>query len=358
MMKETDKITYMRRALELAKQGLYTTGSNPRVGCVIVHNGKVVGEGWHQRDGEKHAEAIALSQASEASAGATALVTLEPCCHTGKQPPCTKAIIDAGIAKVIVAAKDPNPRVAGKGIQQLEKAGITVESGLLAEESQALNIGFHKRMTTGYPWLRLKIALSLDGKIAAADGSSQWITGSQARADTMHWRARAQAIITARGTVAADNPRMTARNLEQDVQQPHPIILDSRLRLPTDASVLQKEATLISCLTADEKKYHPLVKHVTCTEKDGHVDLKQLHKWLATREYNEVHVEAGAQLSGALLQQGLVDELLVYQAPVLLGHKGISAFVLPINSINEKYSLQLIEQLKVGNDHRFRYLPK
>lgn len=356
-MKNTDNISYMRRALQLAQQGLYTTRSNPRVGCVIVRDGEVIGEGWHKNDGEQHAETIALAQAGATSAGATAVVTLEPCCHTGKQPPCTNALIDAGIKQVIIATQDPNPQVAGQGIEQLKKAGIKVESGLLAEESQALNPGFHKRMTTGHPWIRLKIALSLDGKIAAADGSSQWITGQQARADTMHWRARAQAIITTRATVASDNPRMTARGLHQAVQQPQPIILDSQLRLPTDTAILQQESTLVSCRAANPSKYHSLVQHVVCAGKDQRIDLKQLQQWLADQQYNEVHIEAGAQLSGAVLQQGLVDELLIYQAPLLLGHSGISAFQLPIASISDQFPLQLIEQRAIGDDWRFRYLP-
>ena len=356
---KTDAIAvhHMRRALELAHKGLYTTGSNPRVGCLLVNaDNQIVGEGWHKQDGDLHAEAMALSQAGTASRGTHAYVTLEPCCHQGKQPACSQALIDAGVCRVTIAAGDPNPQVAGDGIRQLQQAGIKVAQGLLAAESIALNPGFHQRMLIGMPWVRLKIAMSLDGKIAAADGSSQWITSEQARADTMHWRARAQAIVTGRGTVEHDSPQLTARGIQQPIDQPQPIILDSQLRLAPDIPLLCRSATLVSCKKADSNRYHPQLQHLQCSTNERSIDLPTLVKWLSQQGYNEVHLEAGAQLSGSFLEQQLVNELLVYQAPTLLGNKGLDAFVMSSERLSEQYRLQLIEQRRIGKDWRLRFI--
>ena len=349
-------IHHMRYALELARKGLYTTGSNPRVGCLLVNaDNQIVGEGWHKQDGDLHAEAMALAQAGVASRGAHAYVTLEPCCHQGKQPPCSQALIDAGVSSITIAAGDPNPQVAGEGIRRLQQAGIKVTQGLLAAESLALNPGFHQRMQTGIPWIRLKIAISLDGKIAAADGSSQWITDEQARTDAMHWRARAQAIVTGRSTVEHDAPRLTARGIQQPVHQPHPIILDSQLRLTPSIPLLCQPATLVSCKKADSNRYHPHLQHLHCPTKERAIHLPTLVQWLGQQGYNEVHLEAGAQLSGAFLQQQLVHELLIYQAPTLLGNKGLDAFAMSIERITDQCKLTLIEQRPIGRDWRLRF---
>lgn len=318
-----DDHTYMQRALTLATLA-QEASPNPRVGCVLVKDGRVLAEGYTQRAGGMHAEIHALEQArlaGESAQGATAYVTLEPCAHFGRTPPCARSLIHARLGRVVVAVEDPNPLVAGKGLQMLRDAGIDVRCGLLAQEARATNIGFFSRMLRGRPWVRLKLAASLDGRIALPNGVSQWITGAAARQDAHQWRAHACAVLTGIGTVLADNPQLTARGVPAK-RQPLKIILDSQLRLPPQAHVLDGQPPLLvhaqsggapSWLTARG------VQVLALPGAGGQVDLPGLLVALAQQGINELHVEAGGRLSGAFMQAGLVDELLVYQAGVLLG---------------------------------------
>jgi diaminohydroxyphosphoribosylaminopyrimidine deaminase/5-amino-6-(5-phosphoribosylamino)uracil reductase len=319
---------FMARALQLAERGLYTTSPNPRVGCVLVRDGAIIGEGWHEKAGEPHAEINALSSvASIVGAGgtarnATAYVTLEPCSHHGLTPPCADALIDARVSRVMVAMQDPNPLVAGQGIARLRAAGIVVESGLLENEARELNIGFVSRMTRGRPWLRLKVAMSLDGKTALANGQSQWITGPDARRHAHGWRARSCAMLTGIGTVRDDNPRLTVRDIDTP-RQPLRIVVDSRLDISPDAAILKGGNCLIACAVENSEKAARLralgAEIVVLPNAQGKVDLPALMQELGRRGINEVMVEAGFKLNGSLLRENCVDELLIYQAPVLLG---------------------------------------
>jgi diaminohydroxyphosphoribosylaminopyrimidine deaminase/5-amino-6-(5-phosphoribosylamino)uracil reductase len=347
----------MARALALAEQGLATTTPNPRVGCVIVRDGAIVGEGWHRRAGEPHAEALALAVALDAARGATAYVTLEPCTHFGRTPPCADALIAAGIKRVVAAMEDPNPNVAGRGLDKLRTAGIVVDCGLLADEARELNIGFISRMTQNRPWVRLKAAASLDGKIALKNGVSQWITGTEARADGHRWRARTCAILTGIGTVKADDPQLTVRNIPCE-RQPLRILLDPQLEVSPTARILQGTPTLVVTAIADnDARARQLAEFghgiLTLPSSDGCIDLPALMRELAARELNEIHAEAGATLNGALLAAGCVDELLLYLAPVIVGDTARGMFDLPtLTALDEAAQFEIRECVNVGRDLR------
>ncbi len=322
MLSANDSV-WMAQALHLAERGLYSTSPNPRVGCVLVKDGKLLAEGWHQRAGEPHAEVHALSVAGAAAKGATAYVTLEPCSHHGRTPPCADALIAAGVARVVVAMQDPNPQVAGQGLARLRAAGIEVECGLMESVARELNIGFVTRMTLGMPWVRSKIAMSLDGRTALNNGVSQWITGAAARRDGHHNRARSCAVLTGIGTVLADDAQLTVREVET-TRQPLRVVLDSALRIPHTARILGEGVLVYTAKSdPDPEKIAALEKTgalvVVLPAGNGQVDLTACFKDLAARGCNEVLVEAGRTLNGALLQAGLIDELIIYLAPKLLG---------------------------------------
>jgi diaminohydroxyphosphoribosylaminopyrimidine deaminase/5-amino-6-(5-phosphoribosylamino)uracil reductase len=320
MMSAADS-QWMARALQLAAQGLNTTSPNPRVGCVLVKGDEIIGEGWHRRAGEPHAEVHALRAAGKKARGATAYVTLEPCNHHGRTPPCADALIAAGVARVVCAMQDPNPQVAGQGFARLRAAGIEVESGLMETAARELNIGFVSRMTRGTPWVRSKVAASLDGRTALADGTSQWITGEAARQDVQQWRARSCVVLTGIGTVLADDPQLNVR-IDTE-RQPLRVVLDSALRMSPTARMLQSGKVLICTASQDAGKRTALERQgaevLLLADATGQVNLPAVLRELARRGSNEVLVEAGRELNGALLQAGLVDELVLYLAPQLLG---------------------------------------
>ncbi len=347
----------MARALRLARSGLWTTDPNPRVGCVLCVGETVVGCGWHRAAGEPHAEVLALREAGARARGATAYLTLEPCSHVGRTPPCADALIEAGVAEVVIAMTDPDPRVSGRGLQRLRAAGIRVRSGLMGEAARELNIGFISRHERGRPWLRVKLAVSLDGFTAGADGRSQWITGSAARADGQRWRARASAILTGIDTVLADNPRLDVR-LDGADRQPLRIIVDSRARLPREARLLHcgGKVAVASTRPAPWQRDGVVWRQLPAAA-DGRVALGALMNWLAEMELNEVHVESGPTLAGALTAAGLVDELLVYQAPVVIG-RGTPMLALPgMENFDQRLHLQVIDQRRLGVDQRLRLRP-
>jgi len=351
----------MGRALELAARGRYTTDPNPCVGCVLVRDEVVVGEGWHVRAGGPHAEIIALREAGDRAAGATAYVTLEPCCHHGRTPPCTGALIAAGVRRVVAAMQDPNPRVAGAGLDALQAAGIEVRTGVMAAEAERLNPGFVMRMRQGRPWVRCKLAMSLDGRTAMASGESRWITGEDARRDVHRWRARSSAIMTGVGTVLADDPSLTVRLEESEDgsrQQPLRIILDTHLRIPPDARLLRLPGeTLILAGIPDRQREARLegrgVSVVTLPMDGSRLDLAAVMAYLGRMEINEVHLEAGATLSGALLAAGRIDELLVYLAPHLMGDAARGLFCLPeLERMEQRIGLSISDIRAVGRDWR------
>ena len=351
----------MTRALRLARRGLYSTTPNPRVGCVLAQQGQVVAEGWHLRAGEPHAEIHALREAGAAAAGATAYVTLEPCSHQGRTGPCAQALIDAGVGAVIVATRDPNPRVAGQGIAMLRAAGIETCEGLLSDEARALNVGFFSRMLRGRPWVRVKLAQSLDGRTALKDGSSAWITGTAARQDVQRWRARACAVLTGLGTVQRDNPSLNVR-LPRVQRQPLRVIADSRWQTPAAARTLHLPGATLVAGRADVPVPAALEAVTEClplASDGGRVDLAALLEALADRELNEVHVEAGAGLAGALLEARLMDELLLYQAPVVLGSDALPTLAIKGPSqMQDRQHFALEEQVMVGEDLRIRLRPQ
>ena len=320
---------YMQRAIELARRGWYTAKPNPRVGCVILAGTRIIGDGWHARAGEPHAERNALADAEARGfdvKGATAYVTLEPCAHTGRTPPCTQALIEAGIERVVVGAQDPNPSVDGQGIDALRAAGIDVVTGVLAERCAALNAGFNQRMTSHRPRVRVKLAMSLDGRTAAADGTSQWITGETAREDVHRLRAESGAVMIGRGTCVADDPSLTVR-LPGEWDQPLRVVLDSQLAMATDAKMFcQSGETLVFTASDDEDKTGALEEAGARVARVGGdstgLDLARVLGVLAEREINDVLVEAGPTLAGALTQAGLVDEYIIYMAPQLIGDTG------------------------------------
>lgn len=348
----------MARALQLAARGLYTTTPNPRVGCVIVKDGAVIGEGWHQRTGEPHAEVHALAVAGAGARGATAYVSLEPCSHHGRTPPCSEALIRAGVARVVAAMRDPNPVVAGDGIGMLTLAGIQAEVGLLEADARALNAGFISRMSRQRPWVRVKTAATLDGKTALANGQSQWITGAAARTDVQRLRAQACAILTGSGTVLADDPRMTVREFDIG-RQPLRVVVDSTLRTPPAAAILP---ALIACHHADTIKRAALeaagAEIVELPGANGRVDLAALLAALAQRGINEVHVEAGAGLNGALLAAGLVDEWIAYVAPMAVGDTARGLFAhAPLAALTDAARFQLTDVRQIGGDLRLALRP-
>jgi diaminohydroxyphosphoribosylaminopyrimidine deaminase/5-amino-6-(5-phosphoribosylamino)uracil reductase len=352
---------YMTQALRLAERGLCTTMPNPRVGCVIVKDGAIVGEGWHARAGEPHAEVFALRQAGVRAQGADVYVTLEPCSHFGRTPPCARALLDAGVRRVVAAMEDPNPRVSGNGLRVLREGGIDAAAGLMEAESRKLNPGFIARMTRGLPWVTIKVAASLDGRTALSNGASKWITGAAARSDVQHQRARSCAILTGIGTVLADDPQMTVREFGIG-RQPLRVVVDSRLRMPADAVILQGGNTLVACLAGQETRAHALralgVEVLELPEAGGHVCLASLMRELARREINEVLVESGATLNGALLREALADELLLYYAPALLGGDARGMFDFPpLAAMAQRINLQVLGVDRVGEDIRIRARP-
>jgi diaminohydroxyphosphoribosylaminopyrimidine deaminase/5-amino-6-(5-phosphoribosylamino)uracil reductase len=339
----------MRRALALAEKGLYTATPNPRVGCVLVKDERVVGEGWHEKAGAPHAEANALVQASAAARGATAYVTLEPCNHHGRTPPCAEALVKARVARVVAAMRDPNPQSA-KGGDALAAAGVHFESGLLEEEARELNIGFVSRMTRGRPWVRLKVAATLDGRTALANGKSQWITGPEARTDGHRWRARACAIATGAGTVRADDPQLTVRDVDTP-RQPLRVVIDSHLETPPRARVLQGEQALVFAAVAG--KSLPNAEVVSLPNAQGKVDLAKMLAELARRGVNELHVEGGFKLNGSLVREGCVDEFLIYLNPSLLGDSAQGMVNLAeMSSLDERVALKIRSVDRVGEDLR------
>jgi diaminohydroxyphosphoribosylaminopyrimidine deaminase/5-amino-6-(5-phosphoribosylamino)uracil reductase len=339
----------MRRALTLAERGLYTATPNPRVGCVLTQGERIVGEGWHEKAGAPHAEANALVQASAAAKGATAYVSLEPCNHHGKTPPCADALIRAGVVRVVAAMRDPNPQ-SKKGGEALAAAGIRFEHGLMEEEARELNIGFVSRMARGRPWVRMKIAATLDGRTALANGKSQWITGSEARKDGHHWRARACAIATGGGTVKADNPRLTVREFET-TRQPLRVVIDSHVETPPQARILQGEKVLLFAAVAG--KTLPNAEIVVMPNAGGKVDLKKMLGELGRRGVNELHVEGGFKLNGSLVREGCVDEFLIYMNPSLLGDSAQGMVNLAeITALDQRVALKLRSVERIGDDLR------
>lgn len=345
MSTDTD---FMQRCFQLAELGRHTCRPNPAVGCIIAHGSSVVGEGWHQVAGQAHAEVMALRQAGERARGATAYVSLEPCAHQGRTGPCAEALLRAGVAEVVYGMQDPNPLVAGKGLQILRDAGIRVRGPLLEAQAQQVNPGFNKRMRAGLPWVRCKLGMSLDGRTAMASGESQWITGPEARLDVQRWRARSCAILTGSGTVLADNPQLNVRLPDYRGPQPLRVVLDSKARVPASATLRSDGGPL---LLATAREF---------PGADGRIDLKALLHHLAREQHcNEVLVEAGPVLSGALLQAGLVDELLVYMAPSLLGHEGRPMALLPgLEQLSQRVRLRFADVAMLGKDCRIRALPE
>jgi diaminohydroxyphosphoribosylaminopyrimidine deaminase/5-amino-6-(5-phosphoribosylamino)uracil reductase len=349
----------MARALRLARRGLCTTDPNPRVGCVIADGDRIVGQGWHEAAGGAHAEIAALNDAAEPVRGMTAYVTLEPCSFHGRTPPCTDALIDAGIARVVVPAEDPNERVAGSGLQKLRDAGIRVDSGLMVLQAGELNPGFLKRMKTGRPWVRVKNAVSLDGRIGLQNGDSKWITGDAARADVQRWRARSSAILTGIGTVLADDPEMKAR-VTGAVKQPLRVVADSHWRIPRTAKLLEDAGSVLVAGRGDAPRdlLGSGAQCVSCETTEAGIDLEFLLDDLGRRELNEVQVEAGSRLCGSLLARGLVDEILLYMAPVMLGDGGPGPFSFgPLDSMTDRAHFSLLETVRVGDDTRLRLKP-
>jgi diaminohydroxyphosphoribosylaminopyrimidine deaminase/5-amino-6-(5-phosphoribosylamino)uracil reductase len=340
----------MRRALALAERGLYTATPNPRVGCVLTQGERIVGEGWHEKAGAPHAEALALAAAGAAASGATAYVTLEPCNHHGRTPPCADALAAAGIARVVAAMRDPNP-VAARGAERLAEAGVRFEQGLLESEARELNIGFVSRVTRGRPWVRMKIAATLDGRTALANGKSQWITGAEARRDGHLWRARACALLTGIGTVRADDPRLTVREVDTP-RQPLRVVVDSRLETPPGARVLEGGNVLLFYGDTANKP-PPGVEAVALPDARGKVDLRAMLAELGRRGVNELHVEAGFKLNGSLVREGCVDELLIYQSPSVLGDSAQGMFDLPpVAALDERVRLTLRSIDRIGEDLR------
>ncbi|WP_172588009.1 bifunctional diaminohydroxyphosphoribosylaminopyrimidine deaminase/5-amino-6-(5-phosphoribosylamino)uracil reductase RibD [Shewanella xiamenensis] len=358
----------MSRAIQLARKGFYTTRPNPSVGCVIVKDNQIIGEGYHQKAGEPHAEVHALRMAGELARGATAYVTLEPCSHYGRTPPCALALINIGVKRVVVAVEDPNPQVGGRGIQMLRDAGIQVDVGLHRDEAYALNLGFMKRMESGLPWVTVKLAASLDGKTALSNGVSKWITGPEARRDVQRLRLRACAIVTGIETVLADDPSLNVRYSElgslnsllseAQILQPLRVILDSRCRMPIKAALLAIESPILLVST---EPYSPafmaqLPSHVTCLQLpaiDGRISLPTLLSYLG-KNCNQVLIEAGATLAGAFIGAGLADELVLYQAMKILGAQGRNLLELPdYQMMADIPTLKLVDERKVGADTRF-----
>jgi diaminohydroxyphosphoribosylaminopyrimidine deaminase / 5-amino-6-(5-phosphoribosylamino)uracil reductase len=352
----------MARALRLAQRGAYTTRPNPMVGCVIARGDEVVGEGWHQRKGGPHAEVFALEAAGERAKGATAYVTLEPCAHTGSTGPCADALIAAGVIRVVGAMRDPFPQVDGAGFERLQAAGIAVETGLMETQARALNRGFLSRIERGRPWLRIKLATSIDGRSALASGESKWISGEPARLDVQRWRARAGALLTGAGTVLIDDPQLTVR-MEEDADfiPPLRVVLDPGLATVARGRIREGDAPTLYIHAPDARMPHGLenVDHVHVDVREGRFDLHAVLKILVERRINEVQVEAGATLAGAFLTAGLVDELLLYVAPVLLGERARPMFDgLHIDAMTERFGMKIVETRRLGADVRVLLAPE
>jgi diaminohydroxyphosphoribosylaminopyrimidine deaminase/5-amino-6-(5-phosphoribosylamino)uracil reductase len=344
----------MRHALALAENGLFTTTPNPRVGCVIVRDGTVVAEGWHEKAGEPHAEALALSRAGALAEGATVYVNLEPCSHYGRTPPCAAALIKAKVARVVAALRDPNPQAA-RGGEALVASGIRFEHGLLEREARELNLGFLSRVQRGRPWVRLKIAATLDGRTALSSGASQWITGPQARSDGHRWRARACAVLTGIGTVTADDPQLTVRDVVTP-RQPLRIIVDSRLETPRDAKILQGPKVLIFAAKPGPAPENAEV--VVLPNAQGKVELPRMLEELGRRGINELHVEAGFRFNGSLVREGCVDEFLVYLNPSFLGEGAQGMLELPpISALDDRLKLKTLSLDRLGDDVRLLMRP-
>lgn len=359
-MSDAIDAAFMARALKLAEHGIYTTDPNPHVGCVLVKSGEVIAEGWTQRAGCDHAEIDALRKTADVR-GATAYVTLEPCSHHGRTGPCCDALIAAGISRVVVAMSDPNPLVAGRGLQRMREAGIEVKTGVLQAEAEKLNRGFFKRMTHGLPWIRSKLAMSLDGRTALASGASQWITSAQSRQDVQRWRAASSAIVTGIDTVLADDPQLNAR-VDFDLEQPVRVVLDSQLRMPLTAKMLANDADKVWIVTCSEDaSKQQRLRDLGCQvfqleNQQGRVALLPSFKWLALQQINTVWIEAGATLNGALLNSGLVDQWLIYLAPCVLGHEGRGLFHLPgMQAMDEKKNFKLLDVRQIGPDIRMTF---
>ena len=351
----------MARALRLAERAAFTTRPNPMVGCVIAHGEDVVGEGWHQRKGGPHAEVFALQAAEERARGATAYVTLEPCAHTGSTGPCADALIAAGVARVVAAMRDPFPQVDGAGFEKLRAAGIVVESGLMEAQARELNRGFLSRIERGRPWLRVKLASSLDGRTAMASGDSKWISGEAARRDVQQWRARSGALLTGAGTVLADDPQLTVRLDDgSDFLPPLRVVLDPGLATVARGRVREGDAPTLYLHAPEAKPPRGLqADHIAVPVRNGRFDLDAVLRLLATRGINEVQVEAGATLAGAFLAAGLVDELLLYIAPVLLGERARPLFDgLHIDAMAERLRLRTVDSRSIGGDLRLLLRPE
>lgn len=353
-----DDAHWMRRALELGERGLYSTDPNPRVGCVLVRDGAVVGEGWHERAGGPHAEVMALRAAGDAARGATAYLNLEPCAHLGRTGPCADALVEAGVTRVVAAVADPNPKVAGKGFARLEQAGVDTAHGVLAEEAERLNRGFFMRHRHGRPWITVKSAASMDGRTALASGESRWITGEPARLEVQRLRARSSAVMTGIGTVLADDPRLDVR-LDGDWRQPARVVLDPTLRCPPDARLFAGGGPVFVITSRDDGARTRALSAAGATVvrlpalRDGRADLAAVGAWLAAQHFNEVLVEAGATLNGALLDAGLIDEFVLYLAPVLLGSGARALFAMPlVSEMGARRELDVLDVAAVGDDWR------
>ncbi len=361
---------FMAEAVQLARRGMYSTSPNPNVGCLIVANGEVLGCGWHQRTGEPHAEVFALREAGERANGATAYVTLEPCSHTGRTPPCADALVQAGVARVVIGMKDPNPQVAGRGMERLRKAGIRVDSGLLEAQARELNPGFTSRMERGRPWLRLKLAASLDGRTAMASGESQWISGPEARQDVQRLRARSSVVMTGIGTVMSDDPSLNVRLAASDlygvepVRQPLRVVLDSQLRLSPKAKMLSLPGEVLVLTVQDDATAHAALEQAGATvcvveAQNGQPAPQAVLQALAEREMNEVLLECGPTLAGAFMAAGLIDELVLYLAPHLMGDTARGLFTLPgLEKMQDRIPLQWQDVRQVGNTLRVTLRPE
>lgn len=358
---------HMARALALAERGKYSADPNPRVGCVIVREGQVVGEGWHRRAGDAHAEIEALQCAAALASGSTVYVTLEPCSHTGRTGPCAPVLVQAGVSRVVIAMQDPNPRVGGNGKHILEKAGVQVETGLLADEATTLNAGFVSRMTRGRPRVTIKLGASLDGRTAMASGESQWVTSIDAREDVQRLRAESSAVLTGAGTVLADDPSLNVRSEKYETggRQPLRVLIDSRLRTPPSARVLSLPGnTLIVCAGDEASPSADALMAagagiLSFPGSDRRVDLDRLLFELGERECNDVLVEAGPCLAGSFVREGLVDQFVFYLAPSLLGSAARGMFDLPgLEKMADKVQLEFVEVRSVGPDLRVRALPR
>lgn len=357
MSNDSDRL-FLRAAVELAERGLFSCTPNPRVGCLIVRDGVVLGRGAHIRAGEGHAEVNALADAGGDVSGATVYVSLEPCAFTGRTPPCTQALIAANVRRVVAAMRDPHPKVSGAGFRQLSAAGIRADLVELPE-AEALNAGYAKRVRDGVPFVRLKVAQSLDGRTAMASGESRWITGPEARADVQYWRARSCAVLTGSGTVLTDDPQLTVRDsryaVDGRVRQPLRVVADTGLRVPADAALLRADGPLLFVHGADAVPHLADVQHLACGDEE--VDLPALLCALAERGCNEVLVEAGPRLVGAFLSRGLWDEILLYVAPKLLGSDARPMATLPLVAMGQAVQTTIVECVPVGGDLRVRLVP-